>query len=140
MIGGSDFVLYRFHSRRKGSALDASILEKVAARMPDSLLIPEEHTEKYYAYPAPFQSFLFHGDTGTAQDVFYVYPSAFSVNMINDVNGQNSLRPVNNSKLPSRMAIFSSFMETIGMLTIRPSWISIVTLIALERVGSKVKK
>ncbi|RZU38958.1 hypothetical protein [Edaphobacter modestus] len=71
-----------------GAALDASILENVAARMPCFLLIPEEHTEKHCAYSAPFQSFLFHGDIGTAKDVFYVYPNAFRVNMVNDVNSE----------------------------------------------------
>ena len=69
-----------------GAVLDASIFQKVAAALPDSLIIPEEATPKYYAYTAPFQSFLFHGDLGTNPAIHAYYPHAFSVNLINDVN------------------------------------------------------
>lgn len=69
-----------------GAVLDAGIFQQAAQALPDSLLIPEESTPKYYAYTAPFQSFLFHGDTGTAASVYAYYPHAFSVNLINDVD------------------------------------------------------
>ena len=71
---------------KNGAPLDASILQTAAAAMPDSLLIPEEATIKDYAYTAPFRSFLFHGDLGTAESVYRVYPDAFSVNLVNDVD------------------------------------------------------
>ncbi len=48
-----------------GAVLDASIFQRAAAALPDSLLIPEESTPKHYAYTAPFLSFIFHGDLGT---------------------------------------------------------------------------
>ena len=54
--------------------------------MPDSLLIPEESTPKFYAYTAPFKTFLFHGDLGTDVSVYGFYPHAFSVNLVNDVD------------------------------------------------------
>ena len=66
--------------------LDAGIFQQAAQALPDSLLIPEETTPKYYAYTAPFQSFLFHGDLGTDPSVYAYYPHAFSVNLINDVD------------------------------------------------------
>jgi hypothetical protein len=69
-----------------GGTLDASLLQQAAATLPDSLLIPEESTPKHYAYSAPFQTFLFHGDLGTDATIYNYYPNAFSVNMINDVD------------------------------------------------------
>jgi hypothetical protein len=68
-----------------GRILDAGIFQKVAAAFPDSLIIPEQTTRKYFAYTAPFASFVFHADLGTSVDVHSYYPNAFSANMINDV-------------------------------------------------------
>ncbi len=69
-----------------GATLDASIFQQAAAALPDSLLIPEETTPKFYAYTAAFKTFLFHGDLGTDASVYSFYPRAFSVNMVNDVD------------------------------------------------------
>jgi hypothetical protein len=69
-----------------GGALDPGIFQQVAQAFPDSLLIPEESTPRSYAYTAPFQSFLFHHDTGTDPSVYAYYPSAFGVNLVNDVD------------------------------------------------------
>lgn len=71
---------------KDGAALDASILQQAAAALPDSLLIPEETTPKYYAYTAAFKTFLFHGDLGTDPTVYAYYPHAFSANLVNDVD------------------------------------------------------
>ena len=69
-----------------GATLDASIFQQAAAALPDSLLIPEESTPKFYAYTAPFKTFLFHGDLGTDSSIYSFYPHAFSVNLVNDVD------------------------------------------------------
>ncbi len=69
-----------------GASLDPSIFQQVGAVFPDSLIIPEESSPKYYAYVAPFESFIFHTDLGTPQDVYSYYPSAFGVNLLNDVD------------------------------------------------------
>ncbi len=69
-----------------GGALDPGVFQQVAAALPDSLIIPEENTPKYYAYTAPFRSFIFNTDLGTPIDVYNYYPNAFSVNLINDVD------------------------------------------------------
>ena len=69
-----------------GATLDASIFQQAAAALPDSLLIPEESTPKFYAYTAPFKTFLFHGDLGTDASIYSFYPHAFSVNLVNDVD------------------------------------------------------
>ena len=71
---------------KTGSTLDAAILQKAAAALPDSLLIPEQSMVKSYAYAAPFKSFLFHEDLGTDATVRRLFPQAFSVNLINDVD------------------------------------------------------
>ena len=71
---------------RNGATLDAGHLCRVAAAFPDSLIMPEHSTPKYYAYTAPFLSFLFHADLGTPSDIYNYYPRAFSVNLVNDVD------------------------------------------------------
>ncbi len=85
-----------------GAVLDASIIQQAAAALPDSLLMPEESTPKHYAYTAPFLSFLFHGDLGTNSAIYNYYPSAFSVNLINDVNA--ATLAANKSALTSAVA------------------------------------
>ena len=65
--------------------LPAAIFKQVAAAFPDSLLIPEESTPLYYAYTAPFASFIYHGTTGTDADIFHIYPQAFTAVLINNV-------------------------------------------------------
>jgi hypothetical protein len=69
-----------------GAVLDAGSFAQVAAALPDSLIIPEHSTPKYYAYTAPFLSFIFHDDLGTNLSIYDYYPDAFSVNLINDVS------------------------------------------------------
>jgi hypothetical protein len=78
-----------------GGALDPSIIQQVAAAVPDSLLIPEESTTRDFAYSAPFQTFIFHRDLGTPASVQSLYPGAFSANLVNDVNAAtlNYYRP-----------------------------------------------
>lgn len=65
--------------------LPAAIFKQVAAEFPDSLLIPEESTPLYYAYTAPFKSFIYLNATGTDPDVYHIYPDAFSAVLINNV-------------------------------------------------------
>jgi hypothetical protein len=69
-----------------GAVLDAGIFQQVAAALPDSLISPEEMTPKYYAYTAPFRTFIFHGDLGTDAGVYNYYPKAFSLVLVNDVD------------------------------------------------------
>ncbi len=65
--------------------LPAAIFKQVALAFPDSLLIPEESTPLFYAYTAPFKSFIYHGDLGTDADVAHLYPEGFSAVLINNV-------------------------------------------------------
>lgn len=70
-----------------GGALDPSIFQQLAAAFPDSLIMPEWSTPKYYAFTAPFQTFIFHTDLGTPKEIYNYYSRAFTVNLINDVDG-----------------------------------------------------
>ncbi len=69
-----------------GGTLPPSIFATAAQALPDSLLIPEESSPKFYAYTAPFRSFLFHGETGTNPGIYAFYPKAFSAVLVNDVD------------------------------------------------------
>ncbi len=68
-----------------GGALDPGIFQQLQQQFPDSLLMPEEYTPRHYAYTAPLQNFINHGDTGTDPAVRALYPGAFSPILINDV-------------------------------------------------------
>lgn len=65
--------------------LPAAIFAEVAHEFPDSLLIPEESTPLYYAYTAPFKSFIYHAETGTDPEIQHLYPDAFSAVLVNNV-------------------------------------------------------
>lgn len=68
-----------------GGTLDPAIFQQLITDLPEMLFIPEESTTRYYAYTAPFYSFIFHTTTGTAPAVYSAYPNAFGANLVNDV-------------------------------------------------------
>ena len=69
-----------------GGTLAPDIFERLSIDLPAYLFIPEESTPRYYAYSAPFYSFLFHGTIGTDPSIYNYYPHAFGANLINDVS------------------------------------------------------
>ncbi len=69
-----------------GNVLDPGILDQAAKALPDSLLVPEESDVRMYRAAAPFRTFLFHGDLGTPSWLHELYPEAFSLNLVNDVD------------------------------------------------------
>jgi hypothetical protein len=69
-----------------GGTLDPAIFQQLITDLPGFLFIPEESTPRYYAYSAPFYSFLFHTDLGTPGATQLLYPRAFGVNLVNDVS------------------------------------------------------
>ncbi|WP_419806318.1 hypothetical protein [Terriglobus sp.] len=68
-----------------GGTLDPAIFQQLITDFPSFLFIPEETTPRYYAYSAPFSSFLFHGTIGTDPAIYQSYPKAFGVTLVNDV-------------------------------------------------------
>ncbi len=69
-----------------GGTLDPAIFQQLITDLPSFLFIPEESTPRYYAYTAPFYSFLFHTSLGTPASVYNYYPRAFGANLVNDVS------------------------------------------------------
>ncbi len=68
-----------------GGTLDPAIYQQLITDLPQMLFVPEESTPRYYAYSAPFYTFIFHGDLGTPASILSLYPHAFGANLINDV-------------------------------------------------------
>jgi hypothetical protein len=71
-----------------GGTLDPAIFQQLITDLPAFLFIPEESTPRYYAYSAPFYSFLFHNTVGTPNSIYNIYPKAFGANLVNDVSSQ----------------------------------------------------
>ena len=69
-----------------GGTLDPAIFQQVNADLPSFLFIPEESTPRYYAYTAPFYSFIFQTNLGTPASTYLFYPQAFGANLVNDVS------------------------------------------------------
>jgi hypothetical protein len=62
-------------------ALKPDVFKAVADADPDVLLIPENESMRYFAYSAPFNSYMHHNVTSTPAGARMVYPNAFSVLM-----------------------------------------------------------
>ena len=69
-----------------GGTLDPAIFQQLITDYPSFLFIPEESTPRYYAYSAPFYSFLASASLGTPASIYNVYPNAFGANMVNDAS------------------------------------------------------
>ena len=69
-----------------GGTLDPAIFQQLITDLPNLLFIPEESTPRYYAYSAPFYTFIFHTDLGTPVSTYKFYPNAFGANLVNDVS------------------------------------------------------
>jgi len=57
------------------------VFKAIAQAHPDILLIPENESMRYFAYSAPFNSYMHHKITLTPAGARMVYPKAFSVLM-----------------------------------------------------------
>lgn len=68
-----------------GGTLEPAIFQQLITDLPSFLFIPEESTPRYYAYSAPFYSFIFHTTIGTPASTYLYYPHAFGANLVNDV-------------------------------------------------------
>jgi len=62
-------------------AINPDVFRAVADAYPDVLLIPENESMRYFAYSAPFNSYMHHKITSTPVGARMVYPKAFSVLM-----------------------------------------------------------
>ncbi len=64
--------------------INPDVFRTVAEAYPDILLIPENESMRYFAYSAPFNSYVHHKVTSTPVGARAVYPKAFSVLMASD--------------------------------------------------------
>lgn len=69
-----------------GGTLDPAVFQQLITDVPSFLFIPEESTPRYYAYSAPFYSFLATSSLGTPASTYNFYPNAFGANMVNDAS------------------------------------------------------
>ena len=69
-----------------GGTLDPAIFQQLITDFPAFLFIPEESTPRYYAYSAPFYSFIFQTSLGTPASTYNVYPNGFGANLVNDAS------------------------------------------------------
>ena len=69
---------------KNGGTLDPAIFQQLITDMPSFLFIPEETTPRYYAYTAPFYSFMSNNTVGTPAFIYKVYSHAFGANLVND--------------------------------------------------------
>lgn len=60
-------------------ALSAEVFERVTKAFPDVLLMPENESPRYFAFTAPFNSFVHHGVSSTPSITREFYPNAFSM-------------------------------------------------------------
>ena len=65
--------------------MDTAEFRDLAKANPDCLLMPELENQRFYAYTAPLNSYLHHRVTHTDPEVRRMYPGAFSVTMVSDV-------------------------------------------------------
>lgn len=67
-----------------GESLDPDVFKAVADAYSDVLLIPENESMRYFAYPVPLNSYAHHRITSTPVGARIVYPKAFSVLLASD--------------------------------------------------------
>ena len=66
------------NSNTDPNPIDPDIIKALQAAFPDSLIIPEHSSTRYFAYSAPYRQ-LNQGFTSTPADVRAIYPSSFTV-------------------------------------------------------------
>jgi hypothetical protein len=67
-----------------GRSYYPDVFKAVAQAYPDVLLIPENESNRYFAYSAPLNSYVHHKITSTPAGARMVYHQAFSVLMASD--------------------------------------------------------
>jgi hypothetical protein len=102
-----------------GRPLSPDVFKAVAEAYPDVLLIPENESMRYFAYAAPFNSYVHHKVTSTPAGARMVYPKAFSVLM-----AQEGDRPEDHDALVSAIRsgdilLFNCWYDNAGATKIK---------------------
>ncbi len=101
-----------------GRPLSPDVFKAVAEAYPDVLLIPENESMRYFAYAAPFNSYVHHKVTSTPAGARMVYPKAFSVLMAPDGDRPEDHNALLNAVRSGDILIFNCWYHNAGAVKI----------------------
>jgi hypothetical protein len=102
-----------------GRPLSPDVFKAVAEAYPDVLLIPENESMRYFAYAAPFNSYVHHKVTSTPAGARMVYPKAFSVLMAPDGDGPEDHNALLNAVRSGDILLFNCWYNNAGVAKIK---------------------
>ncbi len=102
-----------------GRPLSPDVFKDVADAYPDVLLIPENESMRYFAYTAPFNSYVHHKVTSTPAGARMVYPKAFSVLMVPDGDRPEDHNSLLNAVRSGDILLFNCWYDNAGATKIK---------------------
>jgi hypothetical protein len=102
-----------------GRPLSPDVFKAVAEAYPDVLLIPENESMRYFAYAAPFNSYVHHKVTSTPAGARMVYPKAFSVLMAPDGDRPEDHNALLNAVRSGDILLFNCWYNNAGATKIK---------------------
>ena len=102
-----------------GRPLSPDVFKAVAEAYPDVLLIPENESMRYFAYAAPFNSYVHHKVTSTPAGARMVYPKAFSVLMAPDGDRPEDHTALLNAVRSGDILLFNCWYKNAGATKIK---------------------
>ena len=102
-----------------GRPLSPDVFKAVAEAYPDILLIPENESMRYFAYAAPFNSYVDHKVTSTPAGARMVYPKAFSVLMAPDGDRSEDHNAFLNAVRSGDILLFNCWYDNAGAKKIK---------------------
>ncbi|PYJ24061.1 MAG: hypothetical protein DME99_00730 [Verrucomicrobia bacterium] len=102
-----------------GRPLSPNVFKAVAEAYPDVLLIPENESMRYFAYAAPFNSYVHHKVTSTPAGARMVYPKAFSVLMAPDGDRPEDHTALLNAVRSGDILLFNCWYKNAGATKIK---------------------
>ena len=102
-----------------GRPLSPDVFKAIAEAYPDVLLIPENESMRYFAYAAPFNSYVHHKVTSTPAGARTVYPKAFSVLMAPDGDRPEDHTALVNAVRSGDILLFNCWYDNAGAKKIK---------------------
>jgi hypothetical protein len=99
--------------------INPDVFRTVAEAYPDILLIPENESMRYFAYSAPFNSYVHHKVTSTPAGARAVYPKAFSVLMAPDGDRPEDHSALVNAIRNGDILLFNGWYSNAGAVKIK---------------------
>lgn len=101
------------------NSLSPDVFKAVADMYPDVLLIPEHESMRYFAYSAPFNSYVHHKVTSTPAGARMVYPKAFSVIMAPDGDRPEDHDALVTAVRDGDILLFNGWYNNVGVTKIK---------------------